>query len=175
MAILEEVINSIKSINTPRYYKSERGYQTEFYSHLSINIKGKGLFPEQAILEAEVQKRTLEHYGITQRPDLLIHIPIETGLTEETNENNFLNIAFKLKGNKKSSIEDFMKLDEMFEKLNYKEGLYINIGKFPTVFLEAYEGNFKNRIHEFSIGLVNGEVRINHAYFNEEEIIVEAK
>ena len=105
MAILNEVINTLKNIITPRYYKSERGYQTEFYKVLSNLLEGKQLFPEHTMLEAEVQKSTYSHYGITQRPDLLIHIPIETGITENANENNFVNFAFKLLGNQRASIE----------------------------------------------------------------------
>lgn len=31
MPILNEVISALKKIVTPRYYKSERGFQTEFY------------------------------------------------------------------------------------------------------------------------------------------------
>lgn len=37
MPILNEVINSIKAISVPRY-RTEIGYQTEFYKQLSNNI-----------------------------------------------------------------------------------------------------------------------------------------
>ena len=126
MPILDEIVNSIKAINTLRYFRSERGYQAEFYNQLSNNIEGKGIFPEDAILEAEVQKLNLQHYGVTQRPDLLIHIPLETGITENPNENNFVNFAFKLQGNENATLDDFSKLNQMFQFLNYELGIYIS-------------------------------------------------
>lgn len=175
MAIIQEVINSIKSINTERYFRTERGYQTEFYSILSNNIAGKNIFPQHTILEAEVQKKNLAHYGVTQRPDLLIHIPIETGITENANENNFVNFAFKLNGNVAASTEDFNKLDEMFQLLNYELGIYINIGHYPEIYLDSYNGEYKDRIHEFSIGLKEKKVLVSHAFYENERLIIEDK
>lgn len=173
MAILNEVINTLKNIIIPRYYKSERGFQTEFYRILSNQLEGKLIFPENTILEAEVQKRNLEHYGVTQRPDLLIHIPIETGITENANENNFVNFAFKLYGNERASVEDYEKLEQMFFFLNYEMGIFINIGKYPEIFLNNYEGGYKNRIHEFSIGKDEDVIKIMHAFFENEDLIIE--
>lgn len=172
MAIINEVINTLRSIKIPRYYKSERGFQTEFYRILSNQLEDKPIFPEHTILEAEVQKRNLEHYGVTQRPDLLIHIPIETGITENSNENNFVNFAFKLSGNERASVEDYEKLEQMFSILNYEMGIFINIGRYPEIFLNNYEGNFKDRIHELSIGQDDGIIKIMHAFFKNEELII---
>lgn len=172
MAIIIEVINTLRKIITPRYYKSERGFQTEFYRILSNQLEGKHIFPDHTILEAEVQKRNFEHYGVTQRPDLLIHIPIETGITENVNENNFVNFAFKLFGNAKASAEDYEKLEQMFNFLNYEMGIFINIGRYPEIFLNNYKGGFKNRIHEFSVAQENGIIKIIHAFFENEELII---
>ena len=172
MPIIEEIIDTLKSITTPRYFRTERGYQTEFYRQLSNRLDNSNLFPEHTILEAEVQKRNLDHYGVTQRPDLLIHIPIETGLTNNANENNFVNFAFKLNGNENASLEDFGKLEQMFHFLNYELGIYINVSRYPDTFLNNYQGNHNNRIHEFSIGLNNGTVQIRHAFFDNNELII---
>lgn len=173
MIILNELVDTLKSITVPRYYSTERGYQTEFYRILSNEIENKRLFPEETIFEAEVQKRTLDHYGITQRPDLLIHIPIETGLTDDPSENNFVNFAFKLNGNERVSIEDYSKLEEMFLHLNYELGIYINIGRYPDIYLHNYQGNFKDRIHEFSVELHNNDVNIKHARFINNDLVIE--
>ncbi len=171
---MEELINitvlAFRKIITPRYYRTERGFVTEFYKHLSNEIENSDLFPEGTILEAEVQKREDDHYGVTQRPDILIHIPIESGLTENANENNFVVYAFKLNANNGRVDADFVKLEEMFDSLNYGIGFFINIGAHPRTYLYRYNGNYRNRINEFTIGLTNGQVSINHSYFIGAEI-----
>lgn len=171
--IFELIISALRNIVVSRYYTTERGFVGEFYTTLKNELKGKQLFPEKTILELEVQKRSLDHYGVTQRPDLLIHIPIETGLTKNPNENNFVNFAFKLNGKSRRVQEDYTKLDQMFQRLNYQTGVFINIGAFPNIFLQSYNGKFKNRIHEFSIRLNEGSVEINHAFFIDEDLKVE--
>lgn len=165
--ILERTLNALKEILNPRYHSTERGFVPHFYHHLELQILGQNLFPEGTIIEAEVQKRLNEHYGIRQRPDLLIHIPIETGLTDNADENNFVVYGFKLNGNNQISLDDFAKLDEMFEGLNYEMGIFININSYPNTFLQNYTGNFRDRIHEYSIKLNNGNVEVMHAYFDD--------
>ena len=166
MSIIYLTIRAIKQITIPRYFMNERGYVTEFYRQLNPLVRDSNLFPPQTILETEVQKRRNDHFGVTQRPDLLIHIPIETGLTDRPNENNFVVYAFKRNGNLARTIIDFNNLDEMFINLNYEIGIYINIGRFPEIFLYNYEGRYKSRIHEFSVGLdTDREVQICHSFF----------
>lgn len=172
--IIQQTINAIQNIKVPRFFNTERGFVNKFSHFLELEIENNNPFPENTIVEAEVQKRLNAHYGIRQRPDLLIHIPIETGLTENANENNFVVYAFKLKGVHSIVNEDFAKLDEMFEGLNYEVGIFINIGSYPNSFLENYNGNYKERIHEFSVNLSEEyNVEILHAYFNNNELIIE--
>ena len=163
--ILNRTILALKAITVPRYHTTERGFVDEFSHQLKLQIANLNLFSEHAIVEAEVQKRLNHHYGVRQRPDLLIHIPIEAGLTENANENNFVVYAFKLNGNNNLTLKDFAKLNEMFQALNYELGIFININAYPNTFLENYVGEYRNRIHEFSIRLHNGNVDIVHSYF----------
>ncbi len=167
--MVEQVINktslAIKQITTPRYYRTERGFVSEFYKELSRQFENDNPFPNHTILESEVQKSSAKHYGINQRPDILIHIPIETGLTTNANENNFVVYAFKLNGAQSKAVEDFDKLDQMFNLLNYEIGIFINISSYPTSYLNKYQGQFRDRIHEFSIALAGGQVLINHTHF----------
>ena len=118
------VIEAIRQITVPRYFNTERGYVGEFYHHLSNLLRDNPMFPVQAILETEVQKRIPDHFGVKQRPDLIIHIPIETGLTNNANENNFVVFAFKQKANMRRALNDFDNLDEMFSALNYDKGVF---------------------------------------------------
>ncbi|MBN1638533.1 MAG: hypothetical protein JW866_06190 [Ignavibacteriales bacterium] len=171
--IIDLIVNALRNITVGRYYRTERGYVSEFYRLLYYAIEQNQIFPKNTILESEVQKRALDHYGVTQRPDLLIHIPIETGLTDNANENNFVCFAFKLNGNFRKVNNDFEKLEQMFQYLNYELGVLINIGSYPQIYLDRYLGNYKNRIHEFSVGLADRNVEIRHAFFNGNEFVIE--
>lgn len=171
--LIDKTIISLKEIITPRFYSSERGFVNEFSNRLSRQIEDIDDLPNPAILEAEAQKRRIPHYGLTQRPDLIIHIPIETGLTKNANENNFAVYAFKLRGGYSKVQEDFIKLDEMFNYLNYSVGFFVNIGVFPNSYLNTYQGVFKDRIHEFSVGLDNGFVNLLHSYFIDGDLFSE--
>lgn len=44
MTILKEITNTLGDISTRRYFRTERGYQSEFYSVLSNHLAGKGIF-----------------------------------------------------------------------------------------------------------------------------------
>lgn len=165
MEIVNRTIAALRQITVPRYFRTERGFVPEFYCQLTRQLEQVDLFPEHTILETEVQKNRAAHYGLTQRPDLLIHIPIETGLTQNANENNFVVFAFKLGGNPARVQSDYDKLEEMFQHLNYATGIFINIGAYPNTYLDTYNGNFRNRIHELSIATENGQTRVRHAFF----------
>jgi hypothetical protein len=167
MEIVNRTIAALRQITVPRYFRTERGFVTEFYCQLTRQLEQVDLFPAHTILETEVQKNRIAHYGLTQRPDLLIHIPIETGLTQNANENNFVVFAFKLGGNPARVQSDYDKLEEMFHHLNYATGIFINIGAYPTTYLDTYNGNFRDRIHELSIATENGETRVRHTFFVE--------
>lgn len=71
MAILNEVINTLKNIIIPRYYRSERGFQTEFYRILSNSIesfKRKEYFSRAHNIRSRSSKtefRTLWSYTTT--------------------------------------------------------------------------------------------------------------
>ena len=170
--LINHNIQAIRQITNVRYYSTERGFAPEFYRHLYAILENNKLFPNHTILEAEVQKRTKKHYGVKQRPDILIHIPLEQGLTENANENNFVNYAFKLRGYRGEVKKDFNKLDQMFLQLNYELGFFINVSAYPRTYLSLYEGNFKSRIHELSIGLVNGLVSVKHSFFVDENLVI---
>ena len=133
------VIPLIKTIKNSRLYRTERGYQGQLLIELNKLIEN-GIFPPGTILEQEYQK-TKKYHHTTQRPDIIIHVPVEEEEGDRT-ENNFLVIALKLNGGLKDAIDDFRKLDEMFHNLNYPEGIYINVNGYPNCFLSNYEGPF---------------------------------
>jgi hypothetical protein len=170
--IIEIVIQALKEINSPRFYKTERGFQGRFACGLYKILEERHIFPDDYEIEEEYQKRLKDH-GTRLRPDLIIHIPFVTGRAESRREDNFVVYAFKLRANEAEANEDFEKLDELFEKLDYPIGFFINIGRYPNIFLENYSGRFMERIHELSNKIEEGRLYIRHAYFKNRELVTE--
>jgi hypothetical protein len=165
------IIPLVKQITNPRFFNSERGYQGQLIALLDNLIKTENLFPKETIIEQEYQK-TMKHHGIVQRPDIIIHIPLEAGLSNSRNENNYFVAALKLNGKAKSATDDFQKLTEMFNYLDYPEGVFINVGTYPTTFLSHYDGSYRERIHELSICLKKYEVKICHSMFKNDVVVI---
>lgn len=170
MRIFDHIIQAAKSIRNERFYRTERGFAAEFRHQMQIVEENDPIYPIEAIFEMEVQKSTRKHYGVRQRPDLLIHIPLEAGLSENARDNNFVVFGFKRLGNRKSVLSDFDKLDEMFAQLNYEMGVFINVSAYPETYLESYTGVYPERIHEFSIGKQGDEILMRHARIIDGEI-----
>lgn len=78
--LIEVIIESLKRIQNSRFYSSERGYQGEFSGNLNALLREKNLISDTAIIEQEYQK-TIRSHGIYHRPDIIVHIPFEEGIT----------------------------------------------------------------------------------------------
>lgn len=166
------IIDILKNISNKRFFRTERGYQGKLISAIEQLIQETEIFRKETIVEQEHQK-TIKHHRINQRPDIIVHIPIEANLTNDPTRNNYYVIALKLNGNGIAAVEDYKKLNDMFRYLNYREGLFINIGTYPDIYLNNYRGRFRNKIHEVSIRLNNnGEVDICYARFYRNRLII---
>ena len=66
-------------ITEPRFFATERGFQGELLAELRARLH-EAYFPGDPVVEQEYQKRMREH-DIRIRPDLIVHIPFERGLT----------------------------------------------------------------------------------------------
>jgi hypothetical protein len=170
--VIKIVIQALKTINSTRFFKTERGFQGRFACSLYQIFDEMKIFPDDAIIEQEYQKRLPDH-GTTQRPDLIIHVPFEAGHSRNRWEDNFVVFAFKKNAGKEEAQEDFEKLNIMFEKLRYPIGFFININGYPNIYLNKYIGEFKDRIQEFSIKAEEGKVLIRHAWFKDGNLSVE--
>ena len=168
--IIEMVITALKRINSPRFYKTERGFQGRLTSVLNKIQDEQHIFPDGTIIEEEYQKK-LEPHGMTQRPDIIIHDPIETGHSNNRKENNYVVFALKLNKKKNEVMKDYKKLDEVIEKLNYQFGIFININSINS-FLGEYQGPNKDKLHEFCIKQINGNLTIHYAYLHENNVII---
>lgn len=165
MTLIEITKQAIRNIKNPRSFKTERGYQGELLTNLNNLLSECDLLSPEYVVEQEYQK-TIPRHNLKQRPDIIIHIPTEDIGSENVRDNNFTVFALKLNGNETNALEDFNKLDEMFDKLGYPHGIFINIGGYPNSFLNLYAGDYKDRIHEIAIDLgENNKVNILHSFF----------
>ena len=160
-SVVDVVIEAMKTIKCQRYYCTERGYQAELYC--ALREKSKDILSSDIIPESEYQKRMGTH-GTTQRPDIILHVPSQfSGLC--VNEGNHLVIALKRKARECGAIKDFSKMDEMFEKLNYAVGIFINIDAVDTC-LALYSGPYRERMHAISVKFTDSTVSIKHEFYN---------
>ena len=158
-AFLVNLRDSIRAITNRRLFSTERGYQGQLITELKNRVNIKQIFSKHAILEQEYQK-TLEAHGINIRPDLIIHIPYETGIHNDRRSGNYVVIQLKLNASEEMAQEDFNKLDLMFgEELDYPLGIFLNINSGKT-FFDCYTGDYRERLHCFAVRLVDDEVII---------------
>jgi hypothetical protein len=134
---------ALRAVAEPRFWRTERGFQGRFYCALQQVLDSEGLLPDGRILEMEYQKGWCRH-GMRQRPDIVLHIP-----TEESNaapyENNFAVWALKRAATLTEASDDFEKLDQMFDRLRYPVGVFVNIAA-TNHFADAYNGRFPRRL-----------------------------
>jgi len=169
--IIKIVAKALKNMDSSRFFKTERGFQGRFACALYERFDAKKIFQDDTIIEEEYQKR-IKNHGTRLRPDLIIHVPVESTHSSDTTENNFVVFAFKKQADEDKAKEDFKKLDEIFRVLKYPLGIFVNINKAKS-FLNKYSGSFKNRIHEFCIRQTNDKLDILHAYFQDDEVVTE--
>lgn len=146
--IVESTREAISRIQSERFFKTERGYQGRLYCELQESLEARNVLTVHTLLEIEYQKRDSLH-NLTQRPDIILHTPAELS-GHSVSDNNFAVWALKRNANPDKAIEDFAKLDEMFETLRYPIGLFINIDSDQHM-LEYYDGSFHERIYSIAV------------------------
>lgn len=167
--IIKATIEAFKSINQERLYKTERGYHGQFYCALRLALESTGVISEELILEMEYQKSST-HHQTSQRPDIVLHIPVEhsgAGVTES----NFAVWALKHHRNRNEAAEDFRKLNILFQNLHYPLGFFIVVDSDQPM-LEAYSGDFQDRIMSFAVRLSREVILIRQAYFQNDRLVI---
>jgi hypothetical protein len=159
--ILDAIIEALRTVTATRFFRSERGYQGRFYCALQKALDKRGVLRDGVILEMEYQKKG-GHHGMTQRPDIILHIPVEES-GEVVYENNFAVLALKRRASSNKAQDDFRKLDEMCKVLHYPLAVFINIDSGEH-HMRCYTGLFLNRVHAFAIRSEEGTLRIIHAW-----------
>jgi hypothetical protein len=154
--ILTAVDLALKRVSESRFYESERGYQGACYSALTGALKDLKLLPYRMIVEMEYQKSAAKH-GLTQRPDIIVHLPTEHG-SPSVNKNNLLVIAMKHRASSNAAMADFEKLDDIMRRLDYEFGVFINVDSILH-HADSYHGRYPKRMHCYAVKLEKEEFK----------------
>jgi hypothetical protein len=166
--IVEATIDALRSVSHVRLFRSERGYQGRLFYALQAALDDHGILNDELILEMEYQKSPARHQ-IGQRPDIILHIPTETS-GAAVYENNLAVWALKRRASEGEARDDFAKLNEMFERLRYPLGFFINIDS-ESHHLDCYTGHYADRILAFAVRLIDQNVSLRQAQWIDDQII----
>lgn len=147
--IIAATNSALREVTTPRFLRTERGFHGRFYCALQRVLEELGVLQGDHILEMEYQKSA--RHGMSQRPDIVLHVPAEES-GAKVNENNVAVWALKRRATLGEACEDFDKLDQMFEMLNYPMGIFINVDA-KQHFADFYNGRFPERVRTVAVWL----------------------
>ena len=147
--ILTATDEALRQVTELRFLRTERGFQGKFYCALQQILDEMGLLEDERILEMEYQKSA--RHGMIQRPDIILHVPAEDSGAGVA-ENNFAVWALKRRATTSQARQDFARLDEMFERLCYPLGIFVNIDARDH-FAASYDGGFPERLRTVAVWL----------------------
>lgn len=104
-ALIRATEAAIHQVGHPRFFATERGFHGRFYYALQTQLDQEGILTEGRILEMEYQKSG--RHGLTQRPDIVLHVPAEPGTSVQ--DNNFAVWALKFRASEGDARDDFRK------------------------------------------------------------------
>jgi len=156
MEPLPILLSAIEGIREPRLFETERGYQGHLAAQMDRLLEREPDHLLRPLVEEEYQKRADRH-GIILRPDIVVHIPFDRGLSPSRRDDNYLVILLKLRANQKKADRNFQDLETMCSVLNYPLGVFVNIAS-ETLWLQQYkrktDGAFA--LFEVAVRLVDG-------------------
>lgn len=152
--IIRATDNAIHAVNASRFFQTERGFQGRFYCALQAELDSAGLLVNGAILEMEYQKGSA--HGIGQRPDIILHIPVEHSGADRR-ANNYAVWALKRRATPASAHDNFNKLNQMFDVLDYPLGFFVNIDTTNHM-AENYVGDYRNRLEAVAASFDDGRI-----------------
>lgn len=160
-ALIRATEAAIRQVGHPRFFATERGFHGRFYCALQGQLDQEGILIDGRILEMEHQKSS--RHGLTQRPDIVLHVPAEeSGMSVQ--DNNFAVWALKFRANEGDARDDFRKLNEMFKYLHYPFGFFLNIDSNDPM-LQHYTGDFHDRMFAVAARRERDEVLVNWQQF----------
>lgn len=157
MDAIKTLLAAINRIQEPRLFATERGYQGKLASELDRLMDGEPSGIERPLVEEEYQKRARVH-GIRLRPDIIIHIPFDRGVSPTRQHDNHLVILLKLAATQERADKDFTKLSTICSALHYPIGAFVNIDSanlWLPHFTAKADGSFA--LYEFAVTLKDGQ------------------
>jgi len=151
---------AITRIREPRLFSTERGYQGQLAAEIDKVIEGEPNSIERPLVEQEYQK-TAELHGITLRPDIIVHVPFDRGVSPTRQHDNHLAILLKLAATKQGAEEDFKKLETICSVLDYPIGAFVNIAS-SDLWLPNYKRQSDKSfiLHEIAVHLEGIEPKL---------------
>lgn len=153
--LVEATDEALRAVDSARFFRTERGFHGRFYCALQHHLDQTELMANGAILEMEYQKS--RRHDTCQRPDIIFHIPAESGAS--VTENNFAVWALKRRATPAEALKDFSKLDEMFDTLHYPLGFFVNIDSTNPM-RQHYTGSHQCRLSTVAAKCVNDQVTV---------------
>src|SRR5271167_3840878 len=153
-AIISATDEALYAVSEPRFLRTERGFHGRFYCALQQALEKRGVLEGGRILEMEYQKSA--RHGMSQRPDIVLHIPAEES-GAAVYENNAAVWALKRHATENDARTDFDKLDEMLGVLHYELGIFVNIDSGED-FAASYRGAFPDRVFTVAVSVDGGKV-----------------
>lgn len=149
---------ALSRIHEPRLFETERGYQGQLRGEID-NLVGEKNALLRPLVEEEYQKRLGDH-GTRLRPDIIVHVPYNRGVSPTRRHDNHLVILLKLSAGRAKAFADFYRLVEMCTALDYPAGAFVNVSS-DQLWLPEYKrpaGPFI--LFEFAVVLAEGKPRI---------------
>ena len=157
--VVEATRAALHAVREPRFYATERGYHGRFYCALQSEFDRRGWPATGALLEMEYQKS--ERHNTFQRPDIVLHVPVSHPGTS-VRENNFAVWALKRAARVADATDDFAKLDEMFDALDYPLGFFINVDASNPL-RSHYTGRHESRLYAAAVAFSSGGIEVHWA------------
>ena len=167
--MIDIIARAIKRIESERLFHSERGYRGELKSTLDQVLRGQHLFSNKAIIEEEYQK-TIPNHGIRYRPDIIVHIPFEPGVTRSRTEGNFVAFELKIRATEAEAQGDFNKLNDYVNILNYPLAVFVNVDDEKS-FIELVRNE---KIHVLNVVRDTKDIQVIHSFLRNGEVIQES-
>lgn len=156
-AIVKATNDALVCLSEARFFCTERGFHGRFYCVLQNILEERGLLKSPRVLEMEYQKSS--RHEISQRPDIILHVPAEDS-DAQVSEFNFAVWALKRRATKSKAREDFEKLNEMFYRLEYPLGIFVNIDAQDHMASE-YLGCYKDRLYAVAVWLEDQQAMVD--------------
>ena len=158
MDLIKILHAALNRIHEPRLFATERGYQGQLHGEID-NLIGEENALLRPLVEEEYQKRLGAH-GTRLRPDIIVHVPYERGVSPNRRKDNYLVILLKLSAGRAKAEDDFNRLVKMCTALDYPLAAFVNVSS-TQLWLPDYErpaGSFT--LFEFAVTLVDGKPHI---------------